>query len=188
MRPGNPPDRGHLIPRHGFPSRISNVTVLPSRSAAEATSARSAAAVRPCLPMTLPRSSGATYSSTSVVPLCSLSTTRTSSGRSVSARARTSTTALHAGVAGPRAHFTAGCRFGSRLRIEVPGDQRADRVRRLRALLQPVVDALPVDVDEGRLGARIVVTEDLDEAAVARGARIGDDDAEERTLLRTCAT
>src|SRR5207302_3896732 len=59
-----------------------------------------------------------------------------------------------------------------------PGHQRADRIRGLRPLLHPVVHALLIDVDEGRLRARIVVAEDLDEAAVARGARIGDDDAE----------
>ncbi len=66
--PGDAPDHRHLVPGHGLPSRISSVTVLPSFSPAVAASVRSAAAVRPCLPITRPSSPGATYSSTSVVP------------------------------------------------------------------------------------------------------------------------
>src|SRR5262245_3467160 len=64
-------------------------------------------------------------------------------------------------------------------------DQRADRVGRLCALGEPVLHALPVDFDDGGLGARIVVAEDFDEAAVARRARISDDDSEEWALLGT---
>src|SRR5262245_28664050 len=67
-------------------------------------------------------------------------------------------------------------------------DERAHRVGRHRAALQPEVDALLVHLHDGGLGARVVVTEDLDERAVARRARIGDDDAEERTLLGPCPT
>src|SRR5437870_4852365 len=70
----------------------------------------------------------------------------------------------------------------------MPRYQCTDRIRGLRPLFQPVIHALLIDVDKRRLRARIVVSEDLDEAAVARGARIGDDDAEERTLFGTCAT
>ena len=68
------------------------------------------------------------------------------------------------------------------------GDQRADGIRRLGALLDPEVHALFVDLDDGRLGARVVMTEDFDERAVARGAGIGDDDAKEGAFLGTGAT
>ena len=65
-------------------------------------------------------------------------------------------------------------------------DQRADGVRRLRALLEPVLDALGVDVDDGRLRSRIVMSQDFHEAAVAGSARIGHHDAERspETLAR----
>src|SRR6476661_9542043 len=68
------------------------------------------------------------------------------------------------------------------------GDQRPDRVRRLRVLLDPEVHALLVDLHDRRLAARIVMSKDFDERAVARGARIGDHDAEERALLRSGPT
>src|SRR5438876_1824800 len=109
-------DQGHLVPVHAIsghrilhsrsttinakaaqaanqPSRISNVTSLPSRSPAVAASVRSAAAVRPWRPITLPRSPGETNSSIKVLCRCCDSVTRTSSGRSVSTFARSSTTA-----------------------------------------------------------------------------------------------
>src|SRR5262249_24777101 len=59
-----------------------------------------------------------------------------------------------------------------------------DRLRRLRALLQPAADLLLVELDEGRLGLRVVAADDLDELAVARRARVGGDDAVDRVLLR----
>src|SRR5581483_5092289 len=71
---------------------------------------------------------------------------------------------------------------------QMPRDQRAHRIGRLRTLLEPEVDALFVDLHDRRLGARVVVAEDFDERAVARRARIGDHDAEERTLLGPGAT
>ena len=52
--------RSSVVTCHGRPSRISSVTVLPSFSPAADASVRSAAAVRPCLPMTRPSSPGAT--------------------------------------------------------------------------------------------------------------------------------
>src|SRR5882672_671521 len=69
----------------------------------------------------------------------------------------------------------------------MPLDQRSHSVGRDRTLLQPEVDALFVDLHDGRLGAGIVMSEDFDERAVARRTRIGDYDAEERTLLGSCA-
>src|SRR6185369_9826403 len=162
-------------------SRTSSVTVLPSFSPADDASVRSAAIVRPWRPIILPASDGATYSSTSVVPLCCVSTTCTSSGRSASALASTSTTALMP-VASLTALRLGRCGFGRRrLGRQMARHQRPHRIGRPRAAAEPVVDALFVDLDDRRLRARIVVTEDFDEGAVARGPRIGHDDAEERT-------
>src|ERR1043166_5096958 len=64
-------------------------------------------------------------------------------------------------------------------------DQSANRIRRLRALPEPIVHALFVNPHDRGLRSRIVVAQDLDERAVARGARIGHDDAKKRTLLRS---
>src|SRR5207249_2803159 len=72
VRASDASDHGHLFPvgcvrtcrNHygapGRPSRISSATVLPSCSPAVDASVRSAAAVRPWRPMTLPRSPGPT--------------------------------------------------------------------------------------------------------------------------------
>src|SRR6185369_12456212 len=78
-----------------------------------------------------------------------------------------------------------GCR-GHRRQVTL--DQRTHRIGRLRAFADPVVDALLLHVHEGRAGARVVMSEDFDERAVAGGPGIGDDDAEVRTLLGTGAT
>src|ERR671912_53703 len=63
-----------------------------------------------------------------------------------------------------------------------------DAVRRLSADLQPMRDALLVERDALSVLARqqgVVGAELLDEAAIARAARIGHDDVEERPLLGT---
>ena len=98
---------------------------------------------------------------------CCDSITRTSSGRSVSALASTSTTArTPVQLASPLTSPSAAAGRGrGRRRRQVARDQRAHRIRRLRALLQPVVDALLVHLHDRRLGARIVVAEDFDEAS-----------------------
>src|SRR3954471_18689848 len=62
-------------------------------------------------------------------------------------------------------------------------DQRSDRIRRLCAFSEPVLHALGVDLNDRRLGARVVMSEDFDERTVARGARVGDHDTEEGSLL-----
>src|SRR6185436_6809277 len=92
VRAGNPADQRYLVPLHRV-SRISSITCLPSRSPAVDASVRSAAAVRPCRPISFGRSCGDTNSSISVSCLCFDSVTRTASGRSASALASTSTTA-----------------------------------------------------------------------------------------------
>ncbi len=66
--------------------------------------------------------------------------------------------------------------------------ERAHRIGGLRPLLQPVREPLAIERQRLGLRARIVVAQHLDEAAVARRSRIGDDDTEERSLLGTCAS
>src|SRR6187551_370065 len=56
-------------------------------------------------------------------------------------------------------------------------EQRAHGVGRLRADVQPVVHALGVEVDRRVTGPRLILADDLDELAVARALRVGDDDA-----------
>src|SRR5690606_25282954 len=64
-----------------------------------------------------------------------------------------------------------------------PAQQAAHGIGGLRAVLQPFQRLFLVDLDVGRLGQRIVVADFLDETAVARRTRIGDDDAVERSLV-----
>src|SRR5689334_16209405 len=59
--------------------------------------------------------------------------------------------------------------------------------RGLRALRQPVIETLVVEADLDRRAGRIVNADVLDEATVARVARVGDDDAVVRRLLPACA-
>src|SRR3546814_658689 len=64
--------------------------------------------------------------------------------------------------------------------------QVGDLVGHLRALPDPVLDALGVEFHAllGASGDRIVETHALDVAAVARAAAVGDDDVVEGALLR----
>ena len=94
VRPGNAPDDDHPLPRggrgsagrrarghgSGRSSTKSTVTRGPASPAATWASVRTAAAVRPCRPISLPRSPGALRSSMRTVPACSRSRTRTASG------------------------------------------------------------------------------------------------------------
>src|SRR5205085_7276012 len=50
-------------------------------------------------------------------------------------------------------------------------DQLRDRLGRLRALAEPVLDLRLVEVDRRRVGLRVVPAHDLEELAVARRAR-----------------
>jgi hypothetical protein len=56
-------------------------------------------------------------------------------------------------------------------------EKLADTVGGLGALLQPSDGLVVVDVEVGGLGARVVLTEDLDEAAIAGTTLVGNDDA-----------
>src|SRR5438874_12427895 len=93
---------------------------------------------------------------------CSSRSTRTASGSSTSRRASTSSSSAKI------------------LDLE----QTPHRLGRLRAFAEPVLDLLLVELDRRRVGLRVVTPNDLDELAVARGARICRDDAVDRVLLR----
>src|SRR6185436_2565318 len=64
-------------------------------------------------------------------------------------------------------------------------EQAAAGVARLRALADPVLRALGVDLHPPRILARIVVAQHLDEAPVAPGARVRDHDTVVRLLRRS---
>src|SRR5436309_2606670 len=135
-----------------------------SRAAPARTTVRSARAIRPPRPITLPTSSGATWSRSASSPSRSSVSTRTASGSSTSRRASSSRSSA---VAEP-------------LDLE----ELRDRVGRLSALAEPVLDLVLVELDRRRLGLGVVAPDDLDEPAVARRARIGHHDAVDRVLLR----
>src|SRR6266540_223308 len=82
--------------RRGY-SRISSTTRRRDLADAAERIVRSALAVRPCLPITLPRSSSATLSSNTSASGSDTSSTSTSSGLSTRPRARKSTSSRNAG-------------------------------------------------------------------------------------------
>src|SRR5436190_8748480 len=131
---------------------------------------RRARAIRPCRPITLPMSSSATCSRRTSEPSSpSACSTRTASGSSTSRRANS---ASNSSISAPLA--------GDALDLQ----QAANRLGRLRAVLEPLPRLVLVDLDEGRLVLRVVAPDDLDELAVAGGARVGGHDAIDRILLR----
>src|SRR3954469_20661600 len=127
---------------------------------------RSARAIRPCRPITLPTSASATCRRRTSEPSSpSTSSTRTPPGSSTSRRARSAS--------------SSPIELGDALRLE----QLRDRGRRLRALAEPLLDLRLVELDQRGLGLGVVASDDLDELAVARRARVGRDDAVDRVLL-----
>src|SRR6476661_858010 len=150
---------------------MSTTTRLSSRAAAAFITARRALATRPPRPITRPRSSSATSSSSTTSPsISSTSVTLTALGSATSARARNSSRSRTARLAAGGLDA-----LGAK--------QRRDGPRRLGALLQPVLGAIAVDRDQGRVRLRVVLADRLDRAAVARRARIGHDDPPDRVLL-----
>src|SRR5687768_9122386 len=96
----------------------------------------------------------------------SKASTRTASGSSTSDRARysrSSCTGRAAGWAGER---------GLGLLDALDAQEVAHLAGRLRTALEPVACTVLVDANRRRLGLRVVVADRLDDAAVARGARI----------------
>src|SRR5436305_13401227 len=121
--------------------------------------------MRPCRPITLPTSSFATCNCSTCAPSRSISSTCTASGSSTSRRASSASSSANV------------------LRLQ----QALDRVGGLRALREPVLDLVLVELDRRGIGLRVVATDDLDELAVARGTRVGSNDAVDRILLRADA-
>src|ERR671934_3135799 len=144
---------------------ISSRTRLSERAAEARTTLRSARAIRPWRPITLPTSSLATCSWRTVAPSRSTSSTRTASGSSTRPRARYSTISTKV------------------LRFQQP----RDRLARLRAFRQPVAHLLLVELDRRGVGLRVVAPDDLEELAVARRARVGGHDPVDGVLLRPYA-
>src|SRR5512141_2300344 len=121
--------------------------------------------MRPCRPITLPRSSWATWSRRTTVSSSSTRSTRTASGSSTSRRAR---------------YSSSSAKLRDVLRLQEP----RDGVRGLSALAEPVLHPVLVELDQRGVVLRVVPADDLDELAVTRRARIGDHDAIHRVLLR----
>src|SRR4029077_11395544 len=108
----------------------------------------------PCLPITLPTSSGATCSRNTMLSSPAIVSTLTASGSSTSWRAiQTSSSAMALADAGGL-------------------DQPGDGVARLCPLGEPILHFHLVELDRGGIGLRVVASHDLDETAVARGTRI----------------
>src|ERR1043166_6830965 len=137
---------------------------------AAARSVRMARAGRPWRPMTLPRSLGATISSMTVAWSRLRVRMSTSSGSSTSDLARNSMSS-----------FTSSCGSG---RLRQLLEQRLHGRRELCALAHPVVDALAVDLDVGRVLLWVVVADLLHRRRARRLQRVGDDDAVERGMGR----
>src|SRR5262249_44901181 len=128
----------------------------------------SARAVRPCLPMTLPRSFWATRSSITITRSPSTSVTLTCSGSSTSAFATYSMRSLnnHSHCSCFRQLHSAPLRPGLRgLR-----DQLLHRIRGLRPLGDPRLGFLAIDGDLRRIRDRVVVSDHFDEPSVTRRA------------------
>src|SRR4029450_6424797 len=125
-------------------------------------------------PMTLPMSSSATWSSMTVPPPSRTTSTFTASGSSTSDLATYPTGPAAASV-GP---LLPGGRDARVL------EQPLDRVGGLRALGQPRLRLVGVDVDLDRLRAGVVVADRLDRPAVAGAAAVGHDHAVARLFGR----
>src|SRR5690349_7906486 len=61
--------------------------------------------------------------------------------------------------------------------------QRADRVGRLCAAIEPIVDAVVLQIERLLTLTRSILADHFDELAVARAARVGDDDTVRRLLF-----
>src|SRR5436190_1677310 len=149
---------------------------------------RSALAVRPPRPMTVPRSSGCTRTSRRLPRRLSTSRTRTSSGwstmpltrcssagRSTSDRRGGAVRTLLPGLVG-RARLLGGLAL-ELLPVAGLAQQGHHRLAGLGADGQPVLDPVGVDLDQRGFLLRVVGPDVLDGATVALGARVGHDDA-----------
>src|SRR5919109_4348568 len=94
-------------------------------------------------------------------------------------------TASSSGMAieAPRTRRGASLQLARGLRLPRPLEELRNRAGRLRAELQPVLDAVGLEVDPRGLHVRIVRPHFLRELAVARIARVGRDHVVEGRLL-----
>src|SRR5574340_146764 len=148
---------------------------------AAARSVRIDLAVRPWRPITLPRSSGATRSSNTVICSPSMALTATSSGRSTRALAMASTNSftrsLHEHAVFNRSEknrASVNWRLNSASKIYdalnnfLVAQKAPHGVAGLGTAAEPVFHALGVELDRGWFLQRIVRTHDFNEAAIAR--------------------
>src|SRR6185503_17599343 len=134
-----------------------------------ARSMRSARAIRPCLPITLPMSPCATRSSTTTLRSTSEEVTSTASGASTRARARNRINSSSWSTG--RRSLGLGLAFREAL-----GDLQ-DRHARTSALADPVVEPRRVEDDGLGRAAGVIGADALDEGAVALLALIRHHDA-----------
>src|SRR5262245_29087239 len=159
---------------------MSSATRWPRSDAAARNTVRSAVATRPPRPITWPTSSSATWSAITRRESPCRRSTSTCSGCATRQRAISATIASMASMASGRLRS----RLGAGVRDL---DQLAHRRRRLGALADPGVDLLEVDLDQRRLGLRVVPADGLDVAPIPRGARIGHHNAIDGVLLASHA-
>jgi hypothetical protein len=67
-------------------------------------------------------------------------------------------------------------------------EERAHGVRGLGTDVEPMIDAIGIEIDRSLSRPGLILSDDLDELAIARALRIGDDDAEHRGLFPADAT
>src|SRR2546426_1844170 len=162
-------------------STISSTARLCSFVALALRIVRNARAVRPCLPMTLPRSVWATRSSITVTRSPATSVTFTFSGSSTSAFATYSISSFN-----HHSHCSCLQQLRRPLRPGLRGqcDQFLHGVGGLRPLGDPRPRLLAIDGHLRRVRDRGVVADDLDEAPLARRPRGGHDHAVARPPAR----
>src|SRR5262245_1637713 len=132
----------------------------PIFSPATPTRVRKALAVRPCLPMTLPRSAGSTWSSITIPEERCPSETTTASGCSTIALTSTSTIV-------PTPASASDIRLSpSALADSRPLEQLAHRIGGVRSLPEPEIGPLHVQRNLRGLGLGIVMAQALDEIPV----------------------
>src|SRR5690348_4981198 len=87
-----------------------------------------------------------------------------------------------------RVQLAAESRFVTALEEAGFAEQRPNGVGRLRAVVEPVVHAIVLEIDRLVTLPRRVLANDLDELAVARALRVGDDDTIHGLLLAARTT
>src|ERR1700722_4773447 len=144
-------------------------------------------AVRPSLPMTLPTSSFATRSSIRLLCSPAISVTTTWSGWSTSSIAIVWISSLSAIAENlavcERARGMKSSLGCGGLELRQALEQTIDRLRRGRAVLTPVLQAVMLDDELAGILRRVVGTDVLEETPAPRAPLIGDNETVKRLLL-----